>query len=246
MKIEYHKWWSPNLNQDMELKIYGHRGRPFMIFPCSSGRFFDYENRGMIQAVSHFIDQGKMKLFAVDSIDAQSWDNKDAHPVDRARRHEDYDKYIVEEVIPFIHQHNQSDQRVIATGTSMGASHSVNFFFRHPDVFGGTIAMSGIYNFRFFLDGYDGDELEVYYNSPLEYLPGLNDEKYLDLYYDSDIIVSVGQGAWEDPMIRDTMELKRILEEKKIPAWIDFWGEDVNHDWPWWLKQFPYFAGHIV
>jgi len=246
MKTEYHKWWSPSLNQDMELKVYGHKGRPFMIFPCSSGRFFDFEDRGMISVINDFIAQGRIKLFAVDSVDAQSWDNKSIHPVDRARRHNDYDKYIVEEVVPFIHKHNHSAERIIGTGTSMGASHAVNFFFRHPDVFGGTVAMSGLYNSRFFLEGYNGNELEIYYNSPLEYLPGLNDEGYLELYRDSDIVVSVGQGAWEDPMIHDTFELKQILEEKGIPAWIDFWGQDVNHDWPWWLKQFPYFVSRLV
>lgn len=47
-------------------------------------------------------------------------------------------------------------------------------------------------------------------------------------------------------MIASSKEMKRILEEKGIHAWIDFWGYDVNHDWPWWQKQLPYFLEKIV
>ena len=81
----------------------------------------------------------------------------------------------------------------------------------------------------------------VYFNSPLAYLRNLNDSWYIDRYRESDIIICAGQGAWEEPMVADTLALKRILDEKHIPAWIDLWGYDVNHDWPWWQKMMPYF-----
>ena len=51
MKVEYYKEYSHNLGRDMEFKVYGHSGRPFLVFPCQDGRFFDYENMGMIDAV---------------------------------------------------------------------------------------------------------------------------------------------------------------------------------------------------
>jgi esterase/lipase superfamily enzyme len=43
----------------------------------------------------------------------------------------------------------------------------------------------------------------------------------------------------------DAYELKRILESKQIPAWIDIWGSDVNHDWPWWRKMMPYYLSKL-
>ena len=46
-------------------------------------------------------------------------------------------------------------------------------------------------------------------------------------------------------MNADISELKKVLEAKNIPAWIDLWGQDVNHDWPWWQKQLPYFLSQI-
>ena len=105
MNVEYHRWWSPNLGQDMELKVYGHFGKPLVVFPAQSGRFFDYENFGMVDAARGPIEAGKIKLFTVDSLDSQTWANWQAHPSDRGRRHEQYDRYLTAEVAPFIRQH---------------------------------------------------------------------------------------------------------------------------------------------
>jgi len=240
MNIEYHKWWSPSLGQDMELKVYGYYGKPVLVFPAMAGRFYEYEDFKMIDAISGFINDGKVKVFTVDSIDGQSWANWSAHPADRARRHESYDHYILQEVVPFIHQHcGSSDQKTLVTGCSMGAYHSANFFFRHPDAFDAMIALSGVYSLGSFIGDYLDDL--VYFNSPLLYLPGLTDPWYLDRYRQSQIIICVGQGAWEDAMLADTYALKAILEGKDIPNWVDIWGHDVNHDWPWWRKMMPYF-----
>jgi len=244
MNIEYHKWWSSHIGKDMELKVYGHAGRPVIVFPCSSGRFFDFEDRGMIHTIEHHINEGRIILFSVDSLDWETWHLEGAHPAQGAARHEDYDKYIIHEVVPFIHNFLQNGERIVATGASMGAYHAVNFFFRHPDVFGGTIALSGNYKLTYFTGGYVDDN--VYFNSPLHYLPKLNDEWYFERYRNSDIFVCVGQGAWEDSMLDDTRELKHILDSKGVPAHIDFWGHDVNHDWPWWIRQFPYFVDKLL
>lgn len=245
MNIEYHKWYSPNLGHDMELKVYGWHGKPVLVFPAQGGRFYDYENFKMIDSISHFIQAGKIKVFTVDSIDNQSWANWNAHPVDRARRHEDYDQYITQEVAPFIKDHCSGyEQRSITTGVSMGAYHAGNFFFRHPDLFDTVIALSGLFQLRMFIGDYVDDN--VYFNSPLYYLPNLNDPAYLDLYRSSQIIVAVGQGAWEDAMLADAHALKHILIEKSIPHWIDIWGYDVNHDWPWWREMMPYFLSKLA
>ena len=244
MNIEYHQWWSPNLGQNMEMKVYGHYGKPVLVFPAQGGRFFEYEDFKMIDAIAGFIDAGKVKVFTVDSIDNQSWANWNAHPADRARRHEDYDRYIVHEVAPFINEHcAQTPQSYLATGCSMGAYHAANFFFRHPDMFDTMIALSGLFHLQSFIGDYVDDN--VYFNSPLQYLPGLNDPWFIDKYRQSNIIVGVGQGAWEDAMLADAYELKRILENKGIPHWIDVWGYDVNHDWPWWRQMMPYFLANL-
>jgi esterase/lipase superfamily enzyme len=85
----------------------------------------------------------------------------------------------------------------------------------------------------------------VYFNSPLAYLPNLTDPWHLDRYRQSRIIACVGRGAWEEEMLADALALKGILEQKGIPHWIDVWGDDVNHDWPWWKKMLPYFLDKL-
>jgi esterase/lipase superfamily enzyme len=245
MNIEYHKWWSPGLNQDMELKVYGYYGKPVVVFPSQSGRFYDFENYGMVQAIAPFIEEGKVKVFTVDGIDDQTWANWDAHPADRARRYLDYDRYIISEVAPFIDEHcSHSGQKILTTGVSMGGYHSANFFFRHPDIFDALIAISGIYNLQMFVGDYIDDN--VYLNSPLAYLKNLEDPWILEQLRASQIVLVAGQGAWEEEMLQETLQLRSILETKGIPAWVDIWGKDVNHDWPWWGKMLPYFLAKIT
>ncbi len=242
MNVEYHRGWSRCLGQDMELKVYGQGGKPVVVFPCQGGRFYEYEDFGMVEACRPFIEGGEVTLFTVDSVDHQSWVNDSVPPAERARRHIDYDRYIVEEVAPFIRGLIPRAGGLLATGCSMGAYHAANIFFRHPDVFDALIALSGLYSVRSFLGEYTDDN--VYFNSPLAFLPNLADPWYLERYRRSRIVACVGQGAWEGAMLADTLALEAILAAKEVPAWFDYWGHDVNHDWPWWRLQIPYFLGH--
>jgi len=244
MHIGYHKWWSPHLEQEMELKVYGHRGKPLLVFPTQEGRFFEYEDFGMIQICTPFIEAGKLSLVTVDSIDAQSWTHPSLTVSQRVARYEAYERYIQQEVVPFIHDNTeQKYPHLGVTGCSMGAYHAANFFFRHPETFDALLAISGVYTLKLFIGDYMDEQ--VYYHTPLAYLPELTDPAYLERYRNSQIIVSVGQGAWEDPMLVDTRALKTILEHKEIPCWIDIWGQDVDHDWPWWRKKMTYFLMHL-
>jgi esterase/lipase superfamily enzyme len=243
MNIEYHKFWSQNLQQDMEMKVYGSGGKPALVFPAQSGRFYEFEDFGMIEAVSAYIEEERFQFFTVDSIDSQSWANWGAHPAERARRHQDYDRYIIQEVVPYIHQRcdmeGEAPWKFLTTGVSMGGYHSANFFFRHPDVFDSLISLSGLFQLTMFIGEYVDEN--VYFNCPLLYLPNLDDPWYLEKYRASQIILCAGQGAWEEAMVSDICRMRVILDAKKIPAWVDLWGTDVNHDWPWWRKQLPYF-----
>jgi len=243
MDTEYHKWWSSRLSQDMELKVYGHGGKPALVFPAQGGRFYEYEDFGMVEVCRPFIDSGKIQLYTVDSVDSQSWANWGAPPAERARRHSQYDAYLAEEVAPFIRQNNPYTGKFLTTGCSMGGYHSANFFFRHPDLVDTMVAISGLFHLAMFIGDYMDET--VYYNSPLSYLTSLEEAWYLDQYRQSQIIVGVGQGAWEGPMLEDALALRSILEAKGLPHWIDPWGFDVNHDWPWWRKMTPYFLHAI-
>lgn len=245
MKVEYFKEYSQCLNRDMEFKVYGHTGMPILVFPAQNGRFYDFEGFGMVDSVASFIEEGQIQLFCCDSIDGESWSDQYGDPARRIYNHEQWYYYICDELVPMIHQINHSNEPILTTGCSMGATHALNFMLRRPDLFKGTIAMSGYYDSDLFFDNYV-DEL-VYNNSPIKYIEGMSyDHPFVEKYRHMPIIISCGQGAWEDDMLRSIYRIKELFEAKDIPAWIDLWGYDVNHDWPWWRRQFPYFLKSII
>ena len=233
MHFERHVWFSGHLGHDMEVLVYGHAGQPLLCFPSQDGRAADWAGFGMIDACADLIEDGRLIAIAVDGIDWQSWTNAGAPNADRARRHEAYHGYIVDEVVPFARL--AGSDSVWVTGCSMGAFHAANVFFRRPDAVDGLIALSGLYQPRLFVGDYTDDH--VYFNSPLYYLPGLADSWHLEHYRRSRIIFCCGQGAWEDDSLRDTRELEHILVGKGIPAVFDYWGHDVEHHWYWWQKM---------
>ncbi len=248
MNTECHNWYSPSLGREMEIKVYGHYGRALLVFPAAGGTFHEFEDFGMIDVCRQFIDDGRIKVFTVGSVDNESWLNRNIHPVDRARRHEDYERYIINEVVPFVQNHCRNKDRFFLTGCSMGGYHTVNFMFRYPWAFGGTIALSGVYGPGYFIGDYMDDYVAQFF--PPVYLPGLRDPHSFDLLRSSDIIISVGQGPWERSWdydcVEDARTIAAILDSLRIPAWVDFWGNDVSHDWVWWKVQLPYFLGKIL
>lgn len=240
----------------MEYKTYGERGRGVLVFPSQNGRFFDYENFGMVDALDPFIESGRIHLICADSIDGETWSNTGGDPRQRLELHERWFNYIITELIPetnaeFSNQSQSPDKDnnapngLIVTGCSMGGFHAANSFFRHPELFQTLIAQSGLYNAGFFFGPYKDDL--TYANSPQDFLWLMpDDHPYLSLYRQRDIILCVGQGAWEDEMLRSTREMERALKAKNIPAWVDYWGKDVSHDWPWWRRQIVYFMGKVL
>ena len=234
MRFESRVWYSSALGHDMELLIYGHAGLPLVCFPSQDGRAADWAGFGMVDAVADLIEAGRLMVIAVDGVDWQGWTNGGLPVWDRAARQDAYQRYIVDDVVPLARAETGSDS-VCLTGCSMGAFHAANTFFRRPDAASGLIAMSGLYQPRLFVGDYSDDN--VYFNSPLYYLPRLDDPWHLEHYRRSRIVFCVGQGAWEDEALADTRAMQSILHAKGVPATFDYWGNDVEHHWYWWQKM---------
>jgi esterase/lipase superfamily enzyme len=234
---EIHAWHSPNLNKQMEIAVYGHYGFALLMFPTAAADFLEYERFNLIEAIRPFIDAGKLKAFSVNSINNESWLNQHVPPPYRAVRHQQYNEYIVQEVVPFIKNHCSQDTSIITTGASLGALHAANTFFRRPDIFDGTIAMSGSYDIKAYSDGYYDDN--YYFNSPVDYLPNLNDEFFLGkLRSKHHVYILSGQGDYEAP--DRSIQLGQILSAKGIPHHVDLWGHDIPHEWPTWRSMLPH------
>jgi esterase/lipase superfamily enzyme len=72
MTRDYHRWYSRSLDRDMELLVFGHGGPPVVVFPSSMGAFFEFEDRGMVDAVRQKLDNGWLQLYCVSSVDSES------------------------------------------------------------------------------------------------------------------------------------------------------------------------------
>ncbi|MGD8306682.1 MAG: alpha/beta hydrolase-fold protein [Ignavibacteria bacterium] len=241
MHREIHKWWSTSLNKDMEIAAYGHYGFVLLMFPASTDDYLEYERFGLIEDISPFINEGKVKVYSVNCINKESWLNENMQPAHKAIRHQQYNEYIIEEVVPFISQHSTSLVPIITSGASLGALHAANSFFRKPNIFAGTIAMSGNYDLKTYTNGYYDDN--CYFNSPVDYLPHWEDHHIIKLLKQKSIIIASGQGDHENPDA--SKRLSEILNSKKIPHWLDLWGPDMKHDWSTWKEMLPYFLGKI-
>jgi esterase/lipase superfamily enzyme len=125
MVREYHKRYSIRLNREMEVLVFGAAGLPVVAFPTSCGRFFDFEDRGMVEALSDKINAGRLQLFCVDSVDAESWYNRRAAPRWRITRQMQYEDYLIQELLPLLRQKNR-DPRLLSLGCSFGGYHAVN------------------------------------------------------------------------------------------------------------------------
>ncbi len=233
MNREYLRWFSPNLDREMEMLVFGHAGEPVLIFPTSMGSFYEFEDRGMVKPLTERIERGEMQLFCVDSVDRESWYAREAHPADRVRRHLAYEQYILEEVLPLIRGRlSPEDQRITVTGCSLGAFHAAELAFRHPERVGRLIALSGKYDNSSFLNGYS--DVGTYLTNPLAFLRNLTDEAYLDPMRHMDIVVVSGS---DDPHIAEARNLSQVLWDRGIPNTLDVWDGWV-HDWPYWEAMY--------
>ena len=238
-------WYSARVNRHMNIKIYGWGGTPILVFPCQDSMSNNFADFGMIDTISDFINNGNVQLFCVDTIDTESWsDVNNWDKCHRSWRQECYYNYIIEEVVPFIMNNNNSGWLPVALGCSLGATHAAIVALRRPDLFGGCLAMSGAYDATYFFDGWMDENL--YKNSPVNFVGDLPwDHWYLDLYRQRNIMLIVGQGAWEDEGRRTTAIMRDIFAAKGVNATCDFWGYDVDHDWPWWKVQIRYYLPRV-
>jgi esterase/lipase superfamily enzyme len=231
MNREYHKWWSLRLRREMELLVFGHAGLPVIVFPTSQGKFYEYEDRGMVAAVGDRLERGVLQLFCVDSVDAESWYNKRVHPRQRVERHLEYEQYVLQEVAPLIRTKNPTP-RLGVTGCSFGGYHAANIALRHPDVVTFCVTMGAAFDITQFMDGYY--DQEVYFNCPPHFLPNMSDAWYLERYRSNWYLLATGEN---DFCWNENERLAAAMRSQGVNHRLDVWRDGTGHDWPWWRKM---------
>jgi len=201
--------------------VFGHWGRPVLVFPSQERTRYEWEEHGMVDAVRDLVDAGRVKLYCVDSWDSGTWHDDWLPREERARRHEDYERWVIDRV--------EGDE-VITAGVSMGAFHAANLTLRRPQRFPLALCFSGVYDLDAVGWGERGDSF--YFNNPADFVTGLDGSP-------ASLLLVAGRGMWEDTTgaLEQTLGFASLLEARGIGHELDVWGEDAPHDWPAWRAQ---------
>jgi esterase/lipase superfamily enzyme len=241
MNREYHAWHSPYLDREMELLVFGHAGAKVLVFPTRGGRFYEYENLRIVESLRPQVEAGEMQLYCVDGIDRETFYSETRTPPERIARHIEYEKYILHEVMPLMAARNDNPV-TIAHGCSLGAFQAANIAFRHPHLFQKLVAFSGRYDptmsvefFNDLLDGYRSED--VYYHTPVAYLPDLDGWR-LDALRQMEIVLVIGL---EDPFLENNRYLSEILWKKGVHHTMYEWEERAHRGY-YWRRMAPLYV----
>jgi esterase/lipase superfamily enzyme len=215
---------------------YGHWGRPVVAFPSENGEVWDWESRGMIDALQSLLEEGRLKLYCIPSFDRESWTRHELPLEERARLHGIYERWVLDKLVPFVQQ-DCSTHELVTAGCSFGAYHAVNFSLKRADLFPLAIGMSGVYDVSVQGWGERGDA--VYFSNPADYVAHLNGDHLEWLRGHVSVLLVCGQGQWEDTTgaLESTRRFGALLQSKQLRCEVDLWGHDVPHDWPSWRRQ---------
>ena len=240
MKRELTSWHSPSLNKNMPIAAYGDYGFALLLIPTAAADYLEYERFQLMDHLAPLINEGKVKVFSIDSINNESWLNNNMDPIHKAIRHKQWNDYVFNEVVPFIRNHTSPETAIITCGASFGALHSMNLFLKRPDLINGVIAMSGVYDLTEYTKGFFSDD--VYFNSPMHFMPNLTDHNILEQIRKSKHIhIVTGSGDYEDPS--SSGRFAKILYDKGVWYELDIWGKEWPHDWNTWRAMLPQYIG---
>jgi esterase/lipase superfamily enzyme len=238
MKRQLTSWYSPALQKEMPVAVYGDYGFALLLVPTAAADYLEYERFQLLDHLAPYINGGKVKVFSVNSINNESWLNNNMAGEHKAIRQNQFNEYVYNEVVPFIKNNTSWDTPIITCGASFGALHSMNLFLKRPDLINGVIAMSGVYDLTEYTKGFFDEQ--VYFNSPAHYIPNLTDHHILEQIRNSNHIhILTGSGNYEDPDA--SRKFAGILYDKGISYELSIWGEEWKHDWPTWRAMLPLF-----
>ena len=234
------KWRSERLQREVTMARWGTFGQPVIVFPTAGGDAEEIERMHLVGAVRGMIDEGKIKVYSVDSVAGAALLARERNAQHQMWLQNQFHQYIRHEVVPAIRSDCKSDDmEVWAAGASIGAFHAIACVCRFPDVFSRALAMSGTYDLRRF---YDAKEFtnDFWVSSPVHFVPTL-EGKHLEVLRTRFVLLASGEGRAED--IGESWRMANALGAKGIPNRVDPWGQDVHHDWPTWRQMLPKYMG---
>jgi esterase/lipase superfamily enzyme len=225
MKRVFKSWNSPSMGKEMDLLIYGDEGTPVIVFPSAHANFNEGEDKHAVHILQQQIDDGFNQLFLIDNFSDESFLNHEIEPLSRIRRFEQYQEYIMDELLPFISDIN-SNPFIITTGVAIGAYAALLMALKYPTNFQKVVGICGYFDIRVHMNNVIDDS--IYYNNPVEFIPNLNDDNLLKLISSVDIRLL---NYKNDPTKDETRKMSDLLWLKFIEHEHYVWDQESNDLW---------------
>ncbi len=235
------RWHSTRLGQDLAVARWGTFGVPVLLFPTAGGDAEEVERNGLVGHLQPLIDAERIKVYSCDSVAGQAMIARRGTPEQQLRLFNLFHEAVVREVVPAIHADSGGPLPIVVAGASIGAFNAFALICRHPELFEAAVCMSGTYAIERLIGGRFTDDL--YFSSPLHFLPGLDGEPLEQLRHRR-VILASGTGDWED--IGESWRAAEVLAAKGVPHRVDDWGPDSPHDWPTWWRMLPTYLDELV
>lgn len=231
-QIEEFDYFSNILGHNIRVEKTGHWGYPILMFPTTMGSYLQNRDFGLNASVYHLVEQGKIKLYNVSTIDRDSIYGRHLPAQAKIHNYDLYTQFLISEFVPFLQKENHT-HRIATAGCSFGGYHAANLAFRIPDLVSHVFALSAAFTIRSFMEGSQDDR--IYFNCPDEYLLNAEAWKYHHMQ------VVLGTSDW-DICRENNIRMADVLRSKEIPCWYDEkkWAQ---HDWPLWCMAFPEYVG---
>ena len=236
------QWYSSRLETDVRVVRWGHYGVPLLLFPTAGGDAEEVERCYLVQQLEPFIQEGRLKVYSVDSIAGRTWlsGHSIAHRVWVQRQ---FDAFLHHEVVPLIRTDCRNDSiEIMTAGASIGAFNALLTICRNPFDFSRAICMSGTFDLEKWLAGQWFDDF--HYLSPLHFVPGLPHDAQLMQLQQRFVLIPTGQGEYEDP--GESWRVSHALGQRQIPNRVDLWGHEWKHDWDTWRAMLPVYVEEML
>jgi esterase/lipase superfamily enzyme len=223
MQEFYHKWYSQYINREFEMLVFGTGGIPVIFFPPPDARYYSLKDNGVVSSLLELLNNGMIKLYCPDTYDSESWYHSSAAPYDKVNSYKYFENLIIHDIIGFTRYETQYEKAILA-GADFGGYHALNFALKHPDMVSGIISINGFFNIKQFIGHYYDDE--CYFNNPLDYLPGLNDEWYIEKIKKMEIHLISGEffhGLTENHHISSLLNSKEIKNNFRVVKSVNLW-----------------------
>lgn len=235
------RWFSDRLQQDITMARWGHFGTPVLVFPTAGGDAEEIERNHLVGACWDLVESGRVKLYSCDSVAGRALASGTGSTGYRMALLNQFHQAVRHEIVPAIHADlGGAGPRIVTAGASIGAFNALAVLCRFPDIFDSAIAMSGTYQLKRFVEGRFSEDL--YFASPLDFLPGLEGPQ-LETLRQRRVILASGEGEWED--IGESWSVAEVLGSKGVPNRVDSWGADWKHDWPTWRRMLPQYLDEV-